>query len=80
MQKAEAVNTAKHLRHVPYKTALQQHRLFSLNHRRIRVDPITMFRIANSLLEFTTESILTNPTYPLLLGVRFVPINLMLRR
>ncbi len=57
-----AVNTAKHLRHVPYEAALQQLRLFSLNHRRIHGDLITMFRIASSLLDYTTESIFTHPT------------------
>ncbi len=48
-------------RHVPYKVAFKQLRLFSLTHRRIRGDLIPIFKITHNLLEFSMESIFTHP-------------------
>ncbi len=52
----------KGLRHVPYEAALQQLRLFSLTHRRIRGDLIAVFMITHGLLEFLMASTFANPT------------------
>ncbi len=51
----------KDLRHVPYEAALQQLRIFSLTHRRIRGDLNSMFKITHGLLEFPMESTFTHP-------------------
>ncbi len=40
------------VREVSYETALQQPRLVSLNHRRIRGDPISIFKITHGHLGF----------------------------
>ncbi len=57
-----ALKFVKGLRHVPYEAALQYFRLFSLTHRRIRGDLISMFKITHGLLEFPVESNVTHPT------------------
>ncbi len=57
-----ALKFVKGLRHVPYEAALTQLRLFSLTHRRIRGDLITMFKITHGLLEFPMESTFVYPT------------------
>ncbi len=57
-----ALKFVKGLQHVPYEEALQQLRLFSLTHRRIRGDLISMFKITHGLLEFPLESNVTHPT------------------
>ncbi len=61
MQKL-ALKFVKGLRHVPYEAALKQLCPFSLTHRRIRGDLITMFRITHGLLEFSMASNFANPT------------------
>ncbi len=48
--------------------ALQKFRLFSLTHRRIRGDLISMFKITRGLLEFPMEPIFSHPTRTLLRG------------
>ncbi len=55
MQKL-ALKFVKGLRHVPYEAALKQLRPFSLTHRRILGDLITMLRITHGLLEFSMAS------------------------
>ncbi len=58
-----AVTVVKGLQHVPSEAALQQLRLFSLTHRRIRGDSINIFKVIfKGLLEFPTGSIVTHPT------------------
>ncbi len=56
------------LQHVPYKATLQQLRLFSIAHRRIRGGLIPMFKITFCLLKFSMEYIFTPPTRKGLLG------------
>ncbi len=67
MQKL-AVILVKGLWHVPYEEVLQHLRLFSLTHRRIREDLISIFRITYELLEFPVESTFTHPTRKKLRG------------
>ncbi len=50
------------LRHVPYETALQRLRFFSLVRRRIRGDLICMYRIMHGLLDFPCETVFAAPT------------------
>ncbi len=50
------------VREVPYETALQQPRLFSLNYRRIRGDPIPIFKITRGHLGFPMGSTFTHLT------------------
>ncbi len=57
-----ALKFVKGFWHVPYEAALQQLRLFSLTHRRIRGDLIAVFKITRGLLEFPIESTFTYPT------------------
>ncbi len=57
--------------HVPCVAALIQLRLFSLTHRRIRGDLITMFKITHGLLEFPMESTFVYPTRQGLRGHAF---------
>ncbi len=53
----------KGLRRVAYEAALQQLRLFSLEHQRIRGDLISMFKITHGLLKFPMESAFTHPPH-----------------
>ncbi len=66
-----ALKFVKGLRHVPYEAALKQLRLFSLTHRRIRGDLITMFKITHGLLEFPMASTFVYPTHQGLRGHAF---------
>ncbi len=70
-----ALKFVKELRHVPCEAALKQLRLFSLIHRRIRGDLITMFKITHGLLEFPMESTFAHPTHEVLRGhaYKFLP-------
>ncbi len=52
----------KGLRRVPYEAALEQLRLFSLAHWRIRGDIISLFTITHGLLEFPMEPTFAHPT------------------
>ncbi len=63
-----ALNFVKGLRHVSYESALQQLRLFSLTHRRICGDQISMFKITHGLLALPVESTFTHPTRKWLRG------------
>ncbi len=56
------VGSSLRRRRAPHEAALQQLRLFFLTHRRIRGDPIFMFKITVGLLEFPMESTFTHPT------------------
>ncbi len=51
-----ALKFLKGLRHVLYKAALKQLRLFSLTHRRIHGDLIAIFKIINGLLDVPMAS------------------------
>ncbi len=55
-----AVKFVKGLRHVPYETALQRLRLFSLVRRRIRSD--LLYKITHGLLDFPCDAVFTAPT------------------
>ncbi len=57
-----ALKFVKGLQHVPYDAALKQLRLFSRTYRRIRGDPIAMFKITHGLLEFPMASTFAHPT------------------
>ncbi len=56
------VKIDKGLRHVPYVTALQRLRLFSLARRRIRGDLICMYRMMHGLLGFPCDAVFAAPT------------------
>ncbi len=60
-EKKLALRFLKGCRYVPYEAAVQHLRLFSLTHRRICGDLISMFKITHGLLEFPIESIFTYP-------------------
>ncbi len=66
-----ALKFVKGLRHVPYEAAPKQFQLFSLTHRRIRGDLISMFKITHGLLEFPMESSFTHPTRTGLRGLAY---------
>ncbi len=66
-----ALKFVKGLRHVPYEAALKQLRLFSLTHRRIRGDLISMFKITHGLLKFPMASTFVYPTRQGLRGHAF---------
>ncbi len=57
-----AVKFGKGLLHVPYETALQRLQLFSLVRRRIRGDPICMYKIMHGLLGFPFDAVFATPT------------------
>ncbi len=57
-----AVTVVKGLQYAPSEAALQQLRLLSLTHRRIRGDSIYIFKVTQGLLEFPTGSIVIHPT------------------
>ncbi len=57
-----AVKFVKVLRHVPYETALQRLRLFSLVRRRIRGDLICMYKIMHGLLDFPCNAVFAAPS------------------
>ncbi len=57
-----ALKFVKGLRHVPYETALQRLRLFSLVLRRICGDLICMYKIMHDLLDFPCDTIFVGPT------------------
>ncbi len=61
MQKL-ALKLVKGLWHVAHETALKQLRLFSLTHRRIRGNLITMFKITHGPLEFPMAPTFAHPT------------------
>ncbi len=52
----------KGLRHVPYETALQRLRLFSIVRRRIRGDFVFMYKIMRGLLDFPCVAVSGAPT------------------
>ncbi len=56
-----AVKFVKGLRHVPYETALQRLRLFSLDRRRIRGDLICTHKIMHDILIFYASQFFLPP-------------------
>ncbi len=57
-----AQKVVKRLRHVPYETALNRLRLFSLaRRRRIRGELICMYKIVHGLLDFPTDTVFCFP-------------------
>ncbi len=58
---ALALKFVKWLRHVPYETALQRLRLFSLVRRRIRGYLIYTYKIMRGLLDFPCDAVFAAP-------------------
>ncbi len=57
-----AVKFVKGLHHIPYETALQRLRLFSLVRRRTHVDLICMYKIMHGLLDVPCDSVFAAPS------------------
>ncbi len=70
-----ALKFMKGLCHVPYEAALQQLRLSSLTHQRMRDDLISIFTFSQGLLIFHMLSIFTNPTHTGLRGHFNIPFR-----
>ncbi len=65
-----ALERVEGLRNVPHKAPLQQVQVFSLTHRRICSDLVSMFKITHGHFEFLMESTFTHPA----MGFKIIPM------